>query len=1162
MFHMLFLMCRRKAALATRAALALALIALLQFTLGCERSRRPTPLAEGGVLDLSSWNFEMDGPAALKGQWEFLWGSSGPAGHRGPLIPGGPADQYPVPALWRAPTALGRPVSPYGLATYRLRVRMGPADGHHALYLAGVLSVCQVWVDGRFAGSNGDIDAAAGSESPREHLILPDFVPTGPEVEIVLVVSNHANAQGGLNTPVFFGTHEQIGRMVSLRWVTGAFLSGVLLAMGAYHLVVFAMRRTDRANLYFGLFALAWSVATLFSPASGFVVSAFTRLPWRLHIDLALLPYGLTIPLMVALYHALFPKRFGRGVTAFYVLLGGVYIASLLLSGPSAFGRVPLIYYMVTRTAFLYLFVAFATDILRRERGVLILAPGYLALAYAELSKILFDLHVTPSADFAPYGMLAFILAHSLFMSVRFSQAFLKVERLSGELEANNERLVRLNRLKDEFLANATHELKTPLAGMVGIAESLLAGAGGPMTETAKGHLHMLSHSGKRLSRLVDDVLEHARLENMDVKLAPEAVSLEKAARRTLALTRGLAADKGLALRDSLPESLPPVLADPGRLEQILFNLVGNGIKYTDHGWVELSARVCGERMEISVADTGVGIAPGDLGGIFESYSQLAASASGGTGGAGLGLAIAKRLVELHGGELHVDSEPGRGSVFSFTLPLCGAAGEAARPSALAPCAAPPILVEGLGGGEVPQGAEGPDYQVLAVDDEPVNLHVVATCLAVAGISFKTARSGADALDLLAAGDNPGMVLLDVMMPGQDGYAVCRKIRRTRGAASLPVVMLTCRGRVEDVLEGFAAGANDYVTKPFAREELVARVGTQLRLAEAHRVLEENATLRREVAMRSKTEQELRLRQLRLSRMLDAIGEAVFAVNQSREIAFCNQAFETRTGRNAQEILGQPLACLLATPHTPAALALRQELDSMLEGAASTISFEAVDIATAGETVLSCRLHAVSLELEDEALLLISLGPTGGEGDGRGAADSATMLRRVEGNRQRLQRISEALLAMEGGQAQAAVLEDLNAIDALLESICGKLNGHAGEPDARELAVQVMQAALDCWAEATGKGKGELAIQSGLWNAYMERDGYLRTQTLDKYLAVETLPQRPRWLSVVATAEFVLSACPASCRRCDELRRSLNRMQQLNQEGRDHRLFPPPPASP
>lgn len=1121
-------------------AVVLALTALLLLVINCGTPRQSSPRAVDGFLDLTNWNFAKDGPAKLDGQWEFLWNAAPPTEHRGPLSAAGPADQYAVPALWRTPTALGRRVSPHGRAVYRLRLRLPSGSGPDALYLSNVLSACQIWVDGRRVGATGDIDDA-GQETPRKHLAMPVFVPAGREVDIVLAVANHTNLQGGINASIRLGTRDQIGHFLGMRWLGGAFIAGVLLAMGAYHLILFSLRRTDKSSLYFGLFSLAWSVATLFNPASGFVMSAFTELPWKWHIDLALLPYALTIPLMVALYHALFPKKYGRFVNAGYALLGGAYAIVLLASGPSAFGRIPFFYFWVTRTAFLYLFVAFASDFLHRERGVLLLAPGYLALGYAELSKMLANLHITASAGFAPYGMPIFILSYAFFMSVRFSRTFSRVERLAGELGISNERLVRLARLKDTFLANATHELKTPLAGMVGIAESLLAGAGGTLPEAAQGHLRILSHSGKRLSRLVDDVLDYARLENMDVKLARQTVPLESTVRHVLALARSLAEAKGLELRHRLPADLPPVLADPGRLEQILFNLVGNAIKYTPRGFVELSAAVDGDEVAVRVADTGIGIAPKDQAAIFASFTQLSTRDSGPTGGAGLGLAIAKSLVELHGGTLRVASDTGRGSVFTFTLPRgrpedAAAASRPGTPPNAAEAAEPALPA-------LPPGPAGPHYDVLVVDDEPVNLHVMATCLAVADLSVKTARSGDEALALLAGDDDPDVVLLDVMLPGQDGYAVCRKIRRTRSAVSLPVVMLTCRNRVEDVVEGFAAGANDYVTKPFSREELVARVSTQRHLRRAHCVLEENVTLRSEVAMRRKTEQELRLRQIRLSRMLDAIGEAVFAVNQSDEIAFCNQTFATLTGRSAEETLGQPLARLFAAPDAPAARQLADGLDRMLHGGEAAATFDPVDIVTANGGSRACRVHATRFEVEEETLLLLHLGPDGASGEQHAAA-FMDILRKVEGNRLRLQRIGVALQEMAAGDDHAGFLEDLGAIDALLENICHRLSGHWSEENVRLLAVHVMQAAVDCWDEVTGLGKGELAIQSGIWNAYMERDGYLRTQTLDKYLNLGTLPHRPRWRSIIATAEYVLSICPESFRNSGELRHLLAVLRQ------------------
>jgi len=1133
----------------TALVLAFCLLALL----GCNR-KPESPRAERGFLDLSGWSFEADGPAKLNGQWEFLWGRAYDPARQGPFADDGRTDFYPVPSLWGGGTALGTPTAAHGRAVYRLRVRLAPDTGPKALYVAGVLSAFRVWADGRLIGANGMTGDDAASESPRTHIALPQFIPASAVTEIVIEVSNHTNAQGGLNTEVLLGAPEQISHMASMRWIIGALIGGALLSLGVYHLVVFSTRRSDRSNLFFGLFTLSWSVATLFSPASGFLMSQFAPLPWRWHIDLALLPYGLTIPLMIAFYHALFPKRFGRWVNAFYTALGAAYIVFLLASPPDAFGTVPLLYYLITRTAFFYLFGVFILDILRRERGVAFLIPGYLTLAFTELNKILFDLHITSSASFAPYGMLVFILSYSIFMSARFSQAFSKVERLSGELEASNDRLVRLNKLKDEFLANSTHELKTPLAGMVGISESLLAGVGGSLTDAAKGHLRMLVHNGKRLSRLVDDVLDHARLEHMDVKLACQAVSFGDVAKQVLALARKIAEDKGLELRNSLGRGLPLVLADAGRLEQILFNLVGNSIKYTEHGWVELSATVRGGFVEVAVADSGIGIAQEEQQNIFESYSQLAASDTGATGGAGLGLAITKRLVELHGGTLRVKSAPGQGSIFSFKLPVCGAADSAISVSEGACGSALPSpwpadfadeLADKLAGEKDPEGETSRHYQVLVVDDEPVILHVVASCLRVAGLSFKTARSGPAALELLAGGDDPGVILLDVMMPGQDGYAVCRQLRQSRSAPALPVVMLTCRNRVEDVVEGFAAGANDYVAKPFSRDELVARLSTQLRLQEAYRVLEENASLKREVALRRKTEQDLRLRQLRLSRMLDAIDEAIFAVNQSREIAFCNQSFETQTGLKAQDILGHPLTLLLAAPDSPSAQRLRQGLEGLFEGRGPATSFESVELRRAQDRT-TCRFFATYVEMEDEPLLLLSLRSGASGGNGEGAALSAATLQKVESNRQRLLQLEETLLALEAGDGDVrlSMVEDLRAIEALLENIGGRLEGADGRLNARQLAPQVMNAAVECWIEATGLSKGELAAQSNLWNVYMERDGYLRTQTLDRYLNEETLPRRLRWQQVIGTAEFVLAACPARlpCRR--ELQDTLARLKQ------------------
>jgi two-component system sensor histidine kinase ChiS len=374
-----------------------------------------------------------------------------------------------------------------------------------------------------------------------------------------------------------------------------------------------------------------------------------------------------------------------------------------------------------------------------------------------------------------------------------------------------------------------------------------------------------------------------------------------------------------------------------------------------------------------------------------------------------------------------------------------------------------------------------------------------------------------------------------------DGYAVCRELRTTQSAAALPVIMLTCRNRVEDIVEGFAAGANDYLTKPFSRDELVARVSTQLQLQKAHEVLEENANLKREIILRRKTEQDLRLGQLQFSRMLDSIREPVFAVNQSQEVGFCNRAFELLTGYRAQDLLGQPLTVLLSDAEGAPARALLQALPQLPASEEQSVSFADLGLTAADGRRLSFTVTVSALEMEDEALYLMGLLPGDGQTGAEGAVLSAAVLRGLEANRQRLRKIEDALLSLQAGDedTRQGVLDDLRAIDSLLDNVAGPLQAADKLPGSRRLAVQVMLSALECWAQATQLGKGDLAMQSGIWNVYMERDGYIRTQTLDKYLSEATLPLRPRWQKIFATAEFVLANCAPDLPQCQELKSSL-----------------------
>ena len=411
-------------------------------------------------------------------------------------------------------------------------------------------------------------------------------------------------------------------------------------------------------------------------------------------------------------------------------------------------------------------------------------------------------------------------------------------------------RLRQVDKLKDEFLANTSHELRTPLYGMTGLAESLIDGAGGELPEAAKAHLAMVVASGRRLTTLVNDVLDFSKLKHRSLELAAKPVDLHPVVDVVLTLLRPLVGSKDLDVENAIAADGPPVLADEDRLQQILHNLVGNAIKFTEAGAVVVAAVANGGRLEISVRDTGPGIPEEQQERIFDAFAQADGTIEREFGGSGLGLAVTRQLVELHGGNLRVESATGQGSTFTFDLPIVErrlasetSPSEVTAPLAEPASAPPPVAIESddvhLLAATVPEPiatAAGPS--VLVVDDEPVNRQVLVNHLGAAGYRITQAASGSEALRAIEQ-QLPDLILLDVMMPRMSGYEVCRSLRQRFPLEELPVLFLTAKSQPADLVVGLAAGANDYLPKPIAKAELLARVETHLALRSVHHQLSE-----------------------------------------------------------------------------------------------------------------------------------------------------------------------------------------------------------------------------------------------------------------------------------------------------------------------------------
>jgi len=389
-------------------------------------------------------------------------------------------------------------------------------------------------------------------------------------------------------------------------------------------------------------------------------------------------------------------------------------------------------------------------------------------------------------------------------------------------------KIIQLDKIKDEFLANTSHELRTPLNGIINVTESMIKGAAGNLNPLQMQNLQVVVDSSRRLSNLINDILDVSSIKRNEIKLNLKPVDIKVLAGTVIFVLEYLRGEKNIVFENRIPSELPAALCDEERLRQILFNLLGNALKFTKKGCIALDAKLSGDEIIVSVEDTGIGIPRDRLASIYNSFAQLDASLERQYEGTGLGLYITRGLVKLHGGEIWIESELGRGSRFYFTLPR--AREKAAN---IDEVGSPYVKMDKILEADVEPEKKLDSYNILAVDDDEASLKALINILSLDGYTVKGLTSGYEAVRLLDQGIGFELIILDVMMPGVSGYEVLTRIREKYLPVELPVLLLTARRRTEDISAGFRSGANDYLVKPFEADELSARVRSLVQLKKA-----------------------------------------------------------------------------------------------------------------------------------------------------------------------------------------------------------------------------------------------------------------------------------------------------------------------------------------
>lgn len=748
---------------------------------------------EKGVLDLRKMDL-FGNKIPLDGQWEFYWQELLTPEEIAEVVAN---DYYDFPELWNnGKTVNGQSLQANGFATYRLTVLMPEEYPEIGLYIKHVYSAANLWI-------NGEIVDFGGRTGTNQELSRPEWIPcvidpsdnNSDSLEIVLQISNFHHRKGGARESIYLGDESLLDAEFSEYLSFDMMLSGTLIMTGLFFMGLFFFGEREKSALYFSLFCLTFSYRII--GADDYAVTfLFKNINWQVFLKLEYLSLFIP-PLFYALYtHALYPFRYRLNPFYVFATISGAMATVTLLFPPRIFTTMVESYLFILMIAIALAAITYWRAYLAKLAGskYALFSSGVVLAVF--LYNILIYLGLTVEVELITFfGYLGFFFFQSLILFFLFTNSLKKAkEEAEMAVEA-----------KTDFLSTISHEIRTPLNAVVGLSHFLLED--NPRKDQQE-NLVSLKYSAEHLTSLINDILDYNKLESGFVEFEELDTDLREVVNSLYKAYRTKAEAKGININLEFdPDIQETVIADKTRLIQVLNNLADNAIKFTKEGTVTLRVIKLSEtsghkEVRFEVADTGIGIPVDKQKLIFERFTQASSSTTREFGGTGLGLSIIKRLLELQGVEMKLESTPGKGSKFYFDQTF-----RRGKPIAKASTEVDAKYYESQLQGK----------RVLLVEDNLMNVMVAEKFLSRWKMTLDIASNGFEAVKK-AAENYYDIILMDLQMPEMDGYQAAHEIRGQKNP--VPIVALTASALINIQEKVLLSGMNDYITKPFDPEEL------------------------------------------------------------------------------------------------------------------------------------------------------------------------------------------------------------------------------------------------------------------------------------------------------------------------------------------------------
>jgi len=801
-----------------RARLAF-LTLLIGFCTGCGFSTKEAPVAADGHLDLSGWDFNEHGSVGLDGEWDFFWSALvSPESFQSGVGP--PRNGAMVlPSMWNGHEVSGEPLSADGFATFRLRVVLPDNAPPLALRFHTMGTAYTLYADGDHVVSIGRVGTTPETSHPDWRPTVAEFDAKAGVVDVVLHVSNFHHRKGGPIGQIELGVVDQLVNDRELAIAFQMFLSGAILLIGLYHLILVALRRRDWAPVLFGIFCLLLGLYTLLS-GERYLATLVPELSWATRVRLTNLTSFLSLPVFITFVRYVYPEEAPRLPTRTIQVLMGILVGLILITPARFYTRTIPIFHVLTLIGCVLIIVVLARAITAKRDGAVVLLAGFAVLIVTIINDVLYDNLVIQTGQYVYVGLFVFIFSQAGLLSQRFSRAFQTIEQQAQALEvaASTRESLEAKYFQAQKMeaigtlaGGVAHDFRNQLTVINGFTDLLLADPG--VTASQREQLKQIQNAASRSTTLTSQLLSFSRKQI----LRPEDVDLDAVVTRTAGmLSRTLPEDIRLTIEQTPGGAF--AFVDQAQLEQAILNMAINardampegGQISIKTGIVELGPTEVGPGLEagkyvtLTVQDSGEGMDEQTQDRVFEPFFTTKDPGKG----TGLGLSMMYGLVQQSGGWTSVESHEDEGTKFQIYLPL----GERPIPKS-APVKQAPT-----------ERAPRTETILVAEDDPTVRAYMVR---ALEQLDYTILAPGDVDKVLEVAEHHPGdidLLISDVVMPIMSGPVLAENVAELR--PNIPVLFVS--GYTMSALQerGVVKSGIHLLTKPFSVDELGKKVRT------------------------------------------------------------------------------------------------------------------------------------------------------------------------------------------------------------------------------------------------------------------------------------------------------------------------------------------------